>query len=230
MVAALQITMRRTVVLRPRRGRRSTLKRQPLTGFRQWTDALPADARRRPPCRIIPHGSSYAVVMDQPGSLFARSVSWEPACCGRRTASFTIPFSASSDGLRDVDATGVAVIARCDGVVTLTGFVDSYWQKYAVEAAAKRVRGVRAVANDVHIRLSRERTDPEIAHDAVLALKRWPSVPRTVIVTVRDGFLTLEGRVQWNDQRTDAESAVRHIDGVKGVSNAIVIGPVASVN
>ena len=66
----------------------------------------------------------------------------------------------------DVDATGVAVIAR-DGVVTLTGFVDSYWQKYAVEAAAKRVRGVRAVANDVHIRLSRERTDPEIAHDAV---------------------------------------------------------------
>src|SRR5206468_12097727 len=50
----------------------------------------------------------------------------------------------------DVDATDVAVIARCDGVVTLTGFVDSYWQKYAVEAAAKRVRGVRAVANDVH--------------------------------------------------------------------------------
>src|SRR4029077_6942104 len=64
----------------------------------------------------------------------------------------------------DVDATGVAVIARCDGVVTLTGFVDSYWQKYAVEAAAKRVRGVRAVANDVHIRLSKERIDPEIAH------------------------------------------------------------------
>ena len=129
----------------------------------------------------------------------------------------------------EVDAAGVAVIARCDGVVTLTGFVDSYWQKYAVEAAAKRVRGVRAVANDVHIRLSRERIDPEIAHDAVLALQRWPSVPRTVIVTVRDGFLTLEGRVERNDQRTDAESAVRHIDGVKGVSNAIVIEPVASV-
>jgi len=109
----------------------------------------------------------------------------------------------------DVDATGVAVIARCDGVVTLTGFVDSYWQKYAVEAAAKRVRGVRAVANDVHIRLSKERIDPEIAHDAVLALQRWPGVPRTVMVTVRDGFLTLEGRVERNDQRSDAESAVR---------------------
>ena len=128
----------------------------------------------------------------------------------------------------DVDATCVAVIAR-EGVVTLTGFVDSYWQKYAVEAAAKRVKGVRAVANDVHIRLSRERIDPEIAHDAVLELQRWPSVPRTVIVTVRDGFLTLEGRVERNDQRTDAESAVRHIDGVKEVSNAIVIEPVASV-
>ncbi len=130
---------------------------------------------------------------------------------------------------RDVDATGVAVIAR-DGVVTLTGFVDSYWQKYAVEAAAKRVRGVRAVANDVHIRLPRERTDPEIAHDAVLALKRRPSVPRTVIVTVRDGFVTLEGCVQWNEQRADAESAISRLEGVKGVSNAIVIGPIASVN
>ena len=128
----------------------------------------------------------------------------------------------------EVEATDVAVIAR-DGVVTLTGFVDSYWQKYAVEAAAKRVRGVRAVANDVHIRLSRERIDPEIAHDAVLALQRWPSVPRTVMVTVREGFLTLEGCVQWNYQRTDAESAVSRLEGVKGVSNAIVIEPVASV-
>ena len=116
----------------------------------------------------------------------------------------------------------IGVIVK-NGVVTLTGFVDSYWQKYAVEAAAKRVRGVRAVANDVHIRLSKERIDPEIAHDAVLALQRWPGVPRTVMVTVRDGFLTLEGRVERNDQRSDAESAVRHIDGVKGVSNAIVI-------
>ena len=128
----------------------------------------------------------------------------------------------------EIDASDVAVTAR-DGVVTLTGFMDSFWQKYAVEQAAKRVRGVRAVANDVHIKLQRERTDPEIAHDAVFALKSRPSIPRTVIVTVRDGFLTLEGRVEWNYQRTDAEWAVRHLDGVKGVSNAIVIEPVASV-
>lgn len=126
----------------------------------------------------------------------------------------------------EVDAANVAVIAR-DGVVTLTGFVDSYWQKFAVEQAVKRVRGVRALANDVHIKLRRERTDPEIAHDAVFALKSRLNIPRTVIVTLRDGFLTLEGRVEWNYQRTDAESAVRHLDGVKGVSNAIVIDPVA---
>ena len=128
----------------------------------------------------------------------------------------------------EIDATDVAVTAR-DGVVTLTGFVDSFWQKYAVEQAVKRVRGVRAVANDVHIRLRRERTDPEVAHDAVFALKSRPSIPRTVMVTVRDGFLTLEGHVEWNYQRTDAESAVSHLDGVRGVSNAIVIETVASV-
>jgi osmotically-inducible protein OsmY len=128
----------------------------------------------------------------------------------------------------EIDARDVAVTAH-DGVVTLTGFVDSFWQKYAVEQAVKRVRGVRAVANDVHIKLRRECTDPEIAHNAVFALKNRPGIPRTVIVTVRDGFVTLEGHVEWNYQRTDAESAVRHLDGVKGVSNAIVIEPVASV-
>jgi osmotically-inducible protein OsmY len=128
----------------------------------------------------------------------------------------------------EVDATDVALIAR-DGVVTVTGFVDSYWQKFAVEQAVKRVRGVRAVANDAHIRLRKERTDPEIAHDAVLALKSHPRVPRTVIVTIRNGFLMLEGSVAWNYQRSEAESAVRHLEGVKDVSNAIVIEPVASV-
>ncbi len=128
----------------------------------------------------------------------------------------------------EIDARDVAVTAR-DGVVTLTGFVDSDWQKFALEQAVKRVRGVRAVANDVHIRLRTERTDPEIAHDAVVALKSHPSVPHSVIVTVRNGFLTLEGSVAWNDQRSEAEAALRHIEGVKDVSNAIVIEPVASV-
>jgi len=70
---------------------------------------------------------------------------------------------------------------------------------------------------------------PGFAHDAVLALTNHPSVPRTVIVTVRVGFLTLEGFVSWNYQWSDAESAVRHLVGIKGMSNAIVIEPVASV-
>jgi len=202
---------------------------QPLTGFRQQAGALPADCS---PPFAVPHHSRWLVVCSCDGSawilvreerVMGTSPSWQADSQLRDSVQHELGWAS------DVDATGVAVIARCDGVVTLTGFVDSYWQKYAVEAAAKRVRGVRAVANDVHIRLSRERIDPEIAHDAVLALQRWPNVPRTVIVTIRDGFLTLEGRVQWSDQRTDAESAVRHIDGVKGVSNAIVIEPVASV-
>jgi len=127
----------------------------------------------------------------------------------------------------EIDARDVAVTAR-DGVVTLTGFVDSYWQKFAVEQAVKRVRGVRAVASDVHIKLRKERTDPEIAHDALLALKSHPRVPRTVIVTVRDGLVTLEGSVGWNYQRSEAESALRHIEGVKDVANAILIEPIAS--
>jgi osmotically-inducible protein OsmY len=185
-----------------------------------------------PPPYAVPNRFAWLVVCSRDGSTWIRvreervmgtSLLWQTDSRLHDSVQRELGWAS------DVDATDVAVIARCDGVVTLTGFVDSYWQKYAVETAAKRVRGVRAVANDVHIRLSKERIDPEIAHDAVLALQRWPSVPRTVIVTVRDGFLTLEGRVAWNDQRTDAESAVRRIDGVKGVSNAIVIEPVASV-
>jgi osmotically-inducible protein OsmY len=196
---------------------------QSLTGFRQWPYLLPADV---PVASSLPNRAAWLVVCSRDGSawilvreerVMGTSLLWQTDNQLHDSVQRELGWAS------DVDATGVAVIARCDGVVTLTGFVDSYWQKYAVEAAAKRVRGVRAVANDVHIRLSRERIDPEIAHDAVLALQRWPSVPRTVMVTVRDGFLTLEGRVERNDQRTDAESAVRHIDGVKGVSNAIVI-------
>ena len=94
----------------------------------------------------------------------------------------------------DVDAAGVAVIAR-DGVVTLTGFVDSYWQKVRGRSGCQARPHASERWRTMSISGCRERTDPDIAHDAVLALKRWPSVPRTVIVTVRDGFVTLEGCV-----------------------------------
>ena len=114
-------------------------------------------------------------------------------------------------------------ITASDGVITLTGVVDSYGEKIGAEQAVKRVRGVRAVANDIQVKLPDERSDPEIARDAIRGLESHTNVPRSVTVTVRDGFVTLEGSVEWNYQRSAAESAVRHLRGVKDVSNAILI-------
>jgi osmotically-inducible protein OsmY len=126
-----------------------------------------------------------------------------------------------------INAEEIALLAS-DGVITLTGFVNTYGEKLAAEQAVKRVRGVRAIANDIHVRLLNERSDPDIAKDAVHALQSHTEVPRSVTVTVRDGLVTLDGTVEWNYQRTAAESAVRHLKGVKGVSNATYIKPVAS--
>lgn len=127
----------------------------------------------------------------------------------------------------EIDASDIAVIAS-DGVITLTGIVHSYAAKLAAERSVKRVRGVRAVANDVQVALRSERTDPDIAKDAVHALRVHTSVPNNVIVTVRHGFMTLEGTVEWMFQKAAAGSAVVHLDGVKGVSNLIQVKPSAS--
>src|SRR5262245_15090640 len=127
----------------------------------------------------------------------------------------------------DIRTDNIAVLVN-GGIVTMTGFADSYSEKFAAEQAAKRVRGVKAVANDIHVKLGDERSDPEIARDAVRALQSHLSVPEGVTVTVRDGFITLEGLVEWNYQRSAAESAVRHLKGVKNVSNDIRISPAAS--
>ena len=116
----------------------------------------------------------------------------------------------------------IAVVAS-DGVITLTGFVDSYPEKVAAEETVKRVRGVRAVANDIDVKVSDERTDPEIAKDAIHALENHTSVPNRVTVAVRHGFVTLEGSVEWMYQKEAAESAVKHLKGVRGVSNVIRI-------
>jgi osmotically-inducible protein OsmY len=117
-----------------------------------------------------------------------------------------------------VRAHDVAVVAS-EGVITLTGFVDSYAEKIAAEEAVKRVRGVRAVANDIEVKVRDERTDPEIAKDAIQALESHTSVPNRVTVTVRHGFVTLEGSVEWMYQKDAAASAVAHLRGVRGVSN-----------
>jgi osmotically-inducible protein OsmY len=127
----------------------------------------------------------------------------------------------------DIDSTDIAVAVK-GGVVALTGFVRSYSQKYEAERAVKRVSGVVGVANDIEVRLpsSSERPDPEIARDAVAALKaELPYSSGNMKVTVKSGWLTLEGDAEWNYQRTRAEEAVRRVKGIKGVSNLIVLKP-----
>jgi osmotically-inducible protein OsmY len=113
-----------------------------------------------------------------------------------------------------------------DGVVTLTGVVDSYSKRWAAEDAAHRVRGVRAVANDIEVRLSaaNERTDADIAAAAVRALE-WDAFVslNSVSVTVSKGWVTLQGEVSWQYQKNDAERVVRRLTGVKGVSNLITV-------
>ena|ERR1700742_1240077 len=129
----------------------------------------------------------------------------------------------------DLDAKDIAVSVD-GGVVTLTGFVKSYTDKYEAEAAAKRVAGVIAVANDLEVRMPAvdERPDPDIARDAVAALKsQLPVSYEKIKVIVKNGWLTLEGEAEWQYQRQTAESAVRRIKGVKGVTNSIVLKPAA---
>lgn len=131
----------------------------------------------------------------------------------------------------DVGAADVAVAVR-DNVVTLAGFVRNFVDKVHAERAAKRVAGVAAVANDIEVRLGSEaRPDPEIARDAVAALKaQLPVSFELVKVIVQDGLLKLEGQVAWNYQRERAEEAVSHVPGVRSVSNHIVLKPGASAD
>jgi osmotically-inducible protein OsmY len=113
-----------------------------------------------------------------------------------------------------------------DGVVTLSGFASSYWEKLEAEKAAKRVYGVKAVANDIEVKPLEQRTDPEIARDAAHELESHVSIPADKIkVTVNNGWVTLEGTVDWHFQKTLAESAVKKIKGVTGITNQIEVKP-----
>lgn len=117
-----------------------------------------------------------------------------------------------------------------DGVVTLTGFVPTYAEKVAAERATLRIQGTRAVANDLVVRLANERTDPDLARDAVSALRLNLSVPPSVKIAVRNGYLTLEGAVDWWYQRNAADEAVRHVAGIRGVHNNITVKPHVSAS
>jgi osmotically-inducible protein OsmY len=126
-----------------------------------------------------------------------------------------------------VNAAHIGVSVK-DGVVVLSGHVPSYAEKYAAERAAKRVYGVKAVANELEVKLpgSSQRTDEDIALAAVNALKSNFAVPADRIkVTVSKGWMKLEGEVEWNFQRVAAENAVRYLAGVMGVSNLITVKP-----
>ena len=127
----------------------------------------------------------------------------------------------------DIDATDIGVAVK-NGVVTLTGFVRSYMQKYDAERDAKRVSGVLAVANDLEVRLPtvHQKPDPQIAREVVEEIKSELPYSHTLIkAVVNDGWVTLEGDVEWNYQKERAEDAARRVKGVKGITNFVMIKP-----
>jgi osmotically-inducible protein OsmY len=129
-----------------------------------------------------------------------------------------------------INAAEIGVAAK-SGVVTLTGNVSSFWQKVAAERAAMRVAGVRAVVNELEVHLpgSSERTDEDIARATVNSLNWSISVPTDRIkVSVSKGWVTLEGEVSWQFQKTAAENAIKHLIGVRGISNLITVKPQVS--
>ena len=122
-------------------------------------------------------------------------------------------------------------VAVKDGVVTLTGFVSSYAEKWAAERAAKRVSGVNALAVELEVQLPgyARKTDADIAKAAENALAWDVLVPAdSVSVTVENGWVSLDGNVNWQYQRSGAEDAVRGLTGVTGVSNRIEVKPTVS--
>jgi osmotically-inducible protein OsmY len=132
-----------------------------------------------------------------------RELEWEPSVDERRI--------------------GVSVI---DGIVTLTGEVSSFGEKWRAERAVERVSGVKGIANELEVKVASERSDTDIAKAAVDALKWNVMVPSDkVTVKVSKGWLTLDGEVRWDYQRRAADRAVRDLPGVRGVSNLIQIKP-----
>lgn len=125
-----------------------------------------------------------------------------------------------------VSSTNITV-AVDDGVVTLTGTVPSYAEKYAAEHAVQRVEGVKAIAENLEVSLAPtfKKSDTEIAQAAVTSLRWHVWVPSHVMATVENGWITLTGNCHWGFQRSAAEDAVRFLAGVKGVFNNITLKP-----
>jgi osmotically-inducible protein OsmY len=123
-----------------------------------------------------------------------------------------------------IDSEHVGVTAE-DGVVTLTGAVSSFPQKWSAEEAAKRVKGVRAVAEQLKVDLPamHRRDDADIAR-AISGALYWDTLlPTTIQCVVQNAYVSLTGEVDWNYQREEAEETARRVSGVRGISNTIVI-------
>jgi osmotically-inducible protein OsmY len=126
-----------------------------------------------------------------------------------------------------VNAAGIRVAVK-DGVVTLSGRISTLAEKYAAARAAARVDGVKVVANEIEISLlpADQRSDEEIARAVANTIAWNTSIPiDSIKAQVSQGWVTLEGTVEWHYQRAAAERAVRHLRGVKGVNNNIVRYP-----
>ena len=131
-----------------------------------------------------------------------------------------------------VDAAHIGVTAQ-GGVITLMGHVENYMHKSAAEAAVRRVKGVKAVAEELEVRLpySIKRDDSDIAGAAINRLAWNATVHRdSVLVKVEKGWVTLSGEVDWNYQKTAAEYEIRSLQGVVGVFNQITIKPRVNVS
>jgi len=126
-----------------------------------------------------------------------------------------------------LNAAEIGVTAK-DGIISLTGVVDSYTKKLQAENAAKNVAGVKAVVEKIEIKFSSSwnKSNVDIANEVLNALKgRWDVPSEKIKVKVEDGWVTLDGELPWNYQRQAAQDAVNYLNGVKGITNNIMVKP-----
>jgi osmotically-inducible protein OsmY len=125
-----------------------------------------------------------------------------------------------------VDA-GKVGIAVEDGVVTLSGTLGTFTEKWAAEDAVKSVKGVRGIANELRVDLAgmHVRDDADIAKTVVEVLRWNAGLPQTIQAEIKDGYVTLHGLVDWPYQREDARDAIRHLSGVRGVYDDLIAKP-----
>jgi osmotically-inducible protein OsmY len=125
-----------------------------------------------------------------------------------------------------LDADRIAVAAH-DGAIVLSGHVPSYADKWDAVRAAERVYGVRAVADEVEVKLASSslRDDSDIAEDIARQLRYSRAIPKDVKAEVKNGYVTLRGDVEWSHQKAEAERTLRYLWGIHGLNNMITVKP-----